>query len=166
MNVSEQSIRIAAAVIAKAQIMDHRMRQGNDTTDLDAQILAWAECFEGQPVWPHEALDAVAAHYRKPNPFPIMPGDVLTYCATQPPHSSLEHVQDFIDEWRRFPASTILSELSGVPLPDDLWDEPDHTRPFDRDAMRHRYERWIAENRGLIAQGILNSNGNRKALNQ
>ncbi|MER5838609.1 hypothetical protein ABT116_50215, partial [Streptomyces sp. NPDC002130] len=68
---SSTDIEIAGLTLAKAALLDHRI-----TAD-DPQILAWAECFTGQDIGHGEALDAVLTHYRKPNPFAIMPGDVL-----------------------------------------------------------------------------------------
>lgn len=112
-------VRIAAAVIAEAAGIDTRIRKGLGSQDaLDRQIESWARVFHGQPIWPLEALEAVAEHYRNGDAFPIMPGNILEACKRQPVWSSPEHASWFLDRWAQHPWSTAIEEHTGMVLPE------------------------------------------------
>lgn len=81
---------IAKSVIKLAHDFDHRL-----PIPTSERIDSWAKLFEGH-VWPKEAVDAVLAHYRNPNAFPILPGDVVGYCKQQPVWSSPEHAREWV----------------------------------------------------------------------
>lgn len=81
---------IAKAAIKLAMNFDERIPM--PTTE---RIDAWATILEGR-AWPTEAEQAVYSHYAKAPCGMLMPGDIVNYCATQPPWSSLEHARDWI----------------------------------------------------------------------
>ncbi len=149
---SPTSLAIATQVLSKARIVDPRMRLGTTDTESDAQIMAWAEIFDGEPVWPREALDAVAAHYRKGNAFPIMPGDVLAYCKTQPLTSSREHVSWWLDKWAQHPWSTVIEERIGRPIPGL---EPDSSDVSDEARLIRQRQAYIDKYRDYFIDQIL-----------
>lgn len=149
---SPTSLAIATQVLSKARIVDPRMRLGTTDTESDAQIMAWAEIFDGEPVWPKEALDAVSAHYKKSNAFPIMPGDVLTYCKTQPLTSSREHVSWWLDKWAQHPWSTAIEEKVGRPIPQL---EPDSSDAADKPRLIEQRRAFIDKHRDYFIDQIL-----------
>ncbi len=106
---------IAAKVLAKACIFDHRLDPAPQT------ITAWAEAFaDSRRVWTDEALKAVTNHYSQPNPFPIFPGDVIAYCREQPIWSSPEHAADTLGRLcRDHPHSPAIEEYTGERPPED-----------------------------------------------
>lgn len=156
------AVDIATKVLIKARMIDYRMRLGSTDEENAAQIAAWAEVFDGEPVWPREALDAVAAHYKKSNAFQIMPGDVLEFCKRQPVTSSPEHVSWFLDRWAQHPWSTAIEELVGKPIPGL---EPDSNDVRDKPRLIEQRRAFIDKHRGYFIEQIM-ANTDRKAIEQ
>lgn len=156
---SPTSLAIATQVLVKARIVDTRMRLGTTETESDAQIMAWAEIFDGEPVWPKEALDAVAAHYKKSNAFPIMPGDVVDYCKRQPVTSSREHIEWVIDLHVNHPWSQTIQTLVGRPIPQL---EPDTDDVDDKPRLVEKRRAFINEYRGYIVDQIMANTGQKE----
>jgi len=117
----------AATALAKARLLDGRMPVAGPAT-----VAAWAEIFLRTRVTPAEAAQAVAAYYAQPQPWPIMPGDVLDLVhsarRTQAERADVERTRaelvarradptprpkryDFID------AAELAAELAGHKLP-------------------------------------------------
>lgn len=107
---------VAATVLKLAANFDQRMVPADQSTHNERKE-AWATLFSGH-VWPTEAEQAVYAHYRDPRAFPLMPGDVIDYCAHQPVWSSLEHARDWILRVGvRNPYSGAIEAYSGIQEP-------------------------------------------------
>lgn len=103
---------IAKNVLKLAAELDARM-----STPTTGRVNAWTTILTGQ-VWPTEAESAVIAHYRDPNAFPLMPGDVIDYCNRQPVWSSEEHARDWIMRIAvQIPYSGAIEAYSGVREP-------------------------------------------------
>lgn len=157
---SPTSVAIATKVIAKARVIDYKMRMNSTAEDDAAQIAAWAEVFDGEPVWPSEALEAVAAHYRKPNAYPLMPSDVIEYCKRQPVTSSPEHVSWFLDVWAQHPWSQAIEELVGKPIPGLV---PDSDDVADKPRLIAQRREFIDKHRGYFVDQIM-AGAERKAI--
>lgn len=155
------TIDIATKVLAKARIMDYRMRLGSTEDESAAQIMAWAECFDGQPIWPQEALDAVAQHYRNKNAFPLMPGDVLDHCRRQPVWSSAEHVSAWLDWAVEHPWTPALEEYVGRPV---LPMRPDSYSIDDKPRLVEQRRAFVAQHRQALIEAILGTRATPKAL--
>lgn len=150
-------IEIAGTVLAKASLLDHRINPTKET------IQAWAECFAGEDIWPREALDGVAAHYRKPNPFPLMPGDVLAYCGELPVWSSNEHASQFLGEWIEHPFADVIPTFTGIPWPEVSI--PDDVPPTQEQFwLGESRRRWIRENRQRLIGAILSTRHHSREL--
>ncbi|MGX7727571.1 hypothetical protein [Rhodococcus sp. 5G237] len=142
------SIEIATKVLMKARFLDKRIENS------DGAILAWAECFQNENVWPLEASQAVAEHYKKENPFPIMPGDVIAYCKKQPVWSSNQHAWDFLQKWAEYPYATVIQEYTGIPWPEI--DPPEGmTLQEERAWLKETRRKWVYENKGVLVGAIL-----------
>lgn len=74
-----KAIEIAMKVQIEARTIDYRVRLGETDDEAKSMILAWARIFDGYVPSVDEALEAVREHYRKPNAFPLLPGDVVGY---------------------------------------------------------------------------------------
>jgi len=149
---SPMSIEIARNVLMKARMIDPRIQIGSTEDEVAARIAAWADVFDGQPVWPTEALEAVAEHYRKRNAFPIMPGDVLAYCAEQPATSSPEHVLWIFEKHVQHPWSTTIQELVGREIPEL---NPETYETWDKQFLIEKRREWLTANgSALVAEAI------------
>ncbi|WP_280389495.1 hypothetical protein [Nocardia wallacei] len=145
----ETMLDIAAKVLSEARYLDNKIQLDPGTT------AAWARCFDGQKVFPTEALAAVHAHYRQPNAFPIKPGDIIAYCATQPIWSSEAHVRHFLAEATQYPYSTLIEDYSGIRPPETAI--PD-TAPIEQ-RRQHRIDEiseWVNTHRNQLVTAILN----------
>ena len=159
---SQTSIAIATRVLSAAKMVDYRMRLNSTLEDDQAQIATWAEMFDGEPVWPSEAMGAVKAHYAKSNAFPLMPGDVIEHCKRQPVTSSPEHVSWFLDRWAQHPWSTAIEELVGKPIPGL---EPDSNDVRDKPRLIEQRRVFIDKHRAYFVDQIM-ANADRKAIEQ
>jgi hypothetical protein len=65
-------ITVATQVLAKASLLDARIQATRET------IVAWAEVLDPHAIDTRDAFAALAQHYSAANPFPVMPGDVVT----------------------------------------------------------------------------------------
>ncbi|MGM5069801.1 hypothetical protein EU244_033805 [Rhodococcus qingshengii] len=152
--------QIATSVLAKVKLLDRgRISVTKET------IRAWAECFDLAPdgVWPAEALEAVARHYSKPNPFPIFPGDVIDYCAKQPVHSSREHALFFLDQWMKYPYSTVVKDYTGMDFP--RIDVPEGlTMQEESKFLEERHREWVRLNLDALLAGIASRKFNPPAI--
>lgn len=109
-------VDIARSTLKLAADFDVRMHPGNQEVQNDRRQ-SWALLFNGH-VWPAEAEAAVIEHYRNPRAFPLMPGDVIDYCAKQPVWSSPEHARDWILRVGvRNPYSGAIEAYSGIQEP-------------------------------------------------
>jgi len=146
-------VRIAAAVIAEAAGIDTRIRKGLANQEaLDRQIESWARVFQGQPIWPREALEAVAEHYRNGDAFPIMPGNILEYCKRQPVWSSPEHAAAWLDWAAENPWTPALEMYVGRPVPGM---QPDSYDLADKARLVERNRAFVAEHRQALVEAIL-----------
>ncbi|WP_016691457.1 hypothetical protein [Rhodococcus rhodochrous] len=161
MTIDDMYTRIAAAVVTEAGMIDYRIRRDLDGPDkINGQIEAWARVFRDQPVWPHEAQQAVLAHYRKPNPFQIMPGDVIEYCRQQPITSSPEHVAWFYEMQSAHPWSRAIQELLGREIPE--LDPMNYDNRDEAFLVQARKEFLAANGKALVAEAM--ANAERKAI--
>ncbi|OZD05118.1 hypothetical protein CH275_12165 [Rhodococcus sp. 06-235-1A] len=155
----DDAIDIAADVLAKAALLDYRMPRRDDGV-----TAAWAEIFVDEPIWIKEALEAVAIHYKKPDPTRLMPGTVLAIVAAIPigPDSSDERVDSWLLGCAQHPYSFAIEEHTGVKTP--RWD--DTPAGFDTAAAKAWATNgnivWVREHRDELAQG-LRRNGHRFA---
>lgn len=148
MNASREMLKVATDVLAEAKRLDSRLEVDKAT------IAAWARCFEGAQVFPTEAVDAVHAHYRQKHSFPLMPGDVVSYCEAQPVWSSTEHASGFLDFWTRYPYSAAIEDYSGMRPPSP--DVPDSVPPTEvRQWLIDRITEWVDENRVALVGAIM-----------
>jgi hypothetical protein len=109
-------VEIARSVLRIAATCDPRMEPSCQEMH-NARRESWATLFAGH-VWPAEAEQAVYDHYRDPRAFPLMPGDVVDYCAKQPVWSSTEHATDWILRVGvRNPYSGAIEAYSGIQEP-------------------------------------------------
>lgn len=141
-------IKIAGRVLEEVSLLDTRIRVSEPV------VLAWSRCFEGQDVFLEEAMDAVHRHYQKNNPYPIMPGDVISHCASCPPWSSAQHASAFLDTWAQYPYSTTIADYTGMqaaPLtaPDGL--SSDEARKW----LIARIAKWVNENRDALIAALI-----------
>lgn len=67
-------------LLAYAGNIDSRVRRKADT-DTEMQARAWYAVL-GE-VTPADAEAAITAHYRRPDPQPILPGDIRSYCVAR-----------------------------------------------------------------------------------
>lgn len=148
MNASKEMLKIAADVLVEAKRVDRRLEVDKNT------VAAWARCFEGSPVFPTEALDAVYRHYKQQPAFPLMPGDVVAYCEAQPPWSSAEHASAFLDLWVNHPYSSVIEDYAGIRMPH--LEIPDSlSRELERQWLVDQISRWVNENRADLVAAIL-----------
>jgi hypothetical protein len=144
----EKLAKIAGDVLSRAALLDPRIN-----VELPV-IEAWADLFEGQKVWMDEALKAVNLHYSKPNPFPIMPGDIIAFCANCAPGSSADHANDFLDYWCDYPYAEAIEEVSGIAPP--TFTVPDGlTLNERRQHLVKQLTAWVDENRARLVEAIL-----------
>lgn len=109
-------VDIARNVLRIAATCDPRMEPSSQEMH-NARREAWATLFTGH-VWPLEAEAAVYDHYRDARAFPLLPGDVVDYCASQPVWSSPEHARDWILRVGvRNPYSGAIEAYSGISEP-------------------------------------------------
>lgn len=127
MAMTEDNVR---AVMRRAKALDNRLPNFSDD-----RLDAWHAVLEDS-CWPAEALDAVKAHYAKPNAFQILPGDVVAYCQAQPVWSSVDHAREFLYKWCQHPYSGAIGLQAGIP-------EPVFTIPAG--VPRHEEKKWLTE---------------------
>lgn len=140
--------QLAVKVLRYASIRDDRIQFS------DAKCLAWAQLFKDQKVWLTEALEAVDKHYRKPNAFPIMAGDVIAYCESQPVYSSADHASQFLAEACRHPYSDWIENHTGVrpPVPEGA----DALRGDEqKQYLIEKLTDWVLENHDRLVRAIL-----------
>jgi hypothetical protein len=141
-------IKIAGRVLEEISLLDARIHVAEPV------VLAWAHTFEGQEVYPEEAVAAVYRHYQKPNPFPMMPGDVIGYCATCPVWSSREHASAFLDFWAQHPYSDTIEAHTGMQPP--AITTPDSVDLAEERRVRtEAIQRWINENREQLVTAVM-----------
>jgi len=145
---SDRTKGIAGAVLAKARLIDQRITATAET------IQAWAECFGNAELWPTEALAAVAEHYSRANPYPLMPGDVIEYCRAQPVWSSADHAAQFLEKWSDYPFSEAIAAWSGITPPIETL-PTDMTAADERAFHATHLRKWVAKNRDVLIGAIL-----------
>lgn len=144
------AVAIAAAVLAKAALIDYRMPKPDD-----AVIEVWAEVFCGQPVWLAEAIDAVAVHYRQPAAPRLMPGHILKIVATIPlgATSSDDRINHWLGQCSRNPYSLAVEDRTGIPTPQ--WEAPPDLSGADATAWAcKQHHSWLLEHRDELAHAI------------
>ncbi|QDF15447.1 hypothetical protein SEA_MOLLYMUR_87 [Gordonia phage Mollymur] len=155
---------LARAVLAKAALLDRRMKLDIET--LDDAVAAWAEILAESDVFAQEALAAVKSHYAQKGAWPIMPGDVIDYVAKLPISSSPERVTHWLRKWSYFPYSTTIQEKCGLD-----WTPPDP--PADvagqgSQAVRHfhikQFQAWIGANLDEIRGRVIAAPSNGQFL--
>ena len=150
------SVDIASAVLGLASILDPRIP---DPDENGLRVQAWADCFEGQGVYPSEALEAVRIHYRKPNSFPIKPGDVIAAIAAMPINSSPERLRAFMNKWSNYPYSTVIQELTGTswtpsyPTPEGIHGDVEAEKAYHKAEFRE----WLRENGNELIRAAMNN---------
>ncbi|WP_329405485.1 hypothetical protein OG563_26855 [Nocardia vinacea] len=150
-------IEIATAAYATAAAIDPSMPE---PTRL--RIQAWASLLDGQDFGVTEAVQAVQDYYRKPNRFPIKPGDIIAAVKTMPVTSSPERISAFIDRWSAHPYSTAIQTMTGMdwcpPYPPPAKagidvNDPDALRAFHQ----REFKKWVEKNRGeLVSRALAN----------
>lgn len=150
---TEKAATLAGEVLDLASRLDVRIREAAISA-LDAMVAAWAQCFDGQNVWLSEARDAVIFHYSKSNAFPIMPGDVIAFCARCPVYSSREHASDFLTFWAAHPYSDAIEAHTGVRPPQ--FNVPEGMSFTDeRQFLAERLARWVGDNRRELVDAVM-----------
>ncbi|UCR74446.1 hypothetical protein Ritam007_70 [Mycobacterium phage Ritam007] len=144
---------IAASVLKLAASIDHRMEPSSQEMH-DNRKNAWAALFTGQ-VWPAEAEGAVIDHYRDPRAFPLMPGDVIAYCKSQPVWSSVEHARDWVMRTAvQMPYSGAIEAYSGVTEP--IIDIPAEIgRESHKAYLIQKLTEWVAPRLDELAAAIV-----------
>lgn len=141
---------IAAAVLAKASLLDYRMPKRDD-----AVADAWAEVFTGQPVWLPEALHAVAVHYRQHEAPRLMPGHILKIVASLPlgADSSDERINHWLGTCARNPYSLAVEDRTGITPPQ--WEAPAGLTVSEGiDWASQQYRAWLLEHRAELAHAV------------
>ncbi|WP_032376679.1 hypothetical protein [Rhodococcoides fascians] len=117
-NINTDPIEVAARVLAKATLLDSRM----PTCD-EAVIAAWAEVFDGQGIYLHEALQAVRDFYRGQPRDRLMPGDVIARVKAMPlgSTSSDERIRAWLWASAQYPFSPAIRDATGIDVP--RWDD-------------------------------------------
>lgn len=148
MNEKLRLTHVAGEVLERAALLDPRIR-------VDIHVIeAWADLFDGQKVWRTEALAAVKNHYLKTNPFPIMPGDVVAFCANCPVYSSREHASEFLAHWCEFPYSDMITAQSGIQVP--AFAIPDSLpREGHKRFLIDNLTGWVQANHERLVDGIM-----------
>lgn len=152
---------VAQRALALAAILDSRI------PDYDpARVKAWADCFVGEDVFEAEALAAVRAHYKRPNAFPILPGDIIAAVRHMPINSSPERVMAFIQKWSAYPYSDSIQKLTGLdwrptyPTPAGIHGDAAKEREWHIAEMRA----WIRGNATQLVQAALDNPNPQLAL--
>lgn len=146
---------VAQRALALAALLDSRL----ENVEEPAVIQAWASCFDGEDVFTEEALSAVRAHYKKPNPFPIKPGDILAHVKKLPYNSSPERVMAFLARWSQYPYSDAIFRLTGQQFKPTYPTPPGIHGDAAKEAEFHRAEHvaWIKANgHQLVAAAMSN----------
>lgn len=144
----ETAIAIAGSVLKEARHFDR-----NTPVDKDA-VIAWGRIFEGQQIWPNEALDAVRNHFRQEVTYPLKPGDVLAYCKRQPVWSSPEHASWALDMWAQYPYSTAIVDYTGIQPPE--FQAPERIPDSEiRAWLVERLAEWGNANRDELINAII-----------
>lgn len=144
---------IARSVLKLAANLDQRMYPPDQETQHERRK-AWATLFRGH-VWPDEAEQAVYEHYRNPRAFPLMPGDILAYCDSQPVWSSREHAQDWILRFGvQNPYSGAIEAYSGIPEPAIAIPES-VPRPQEKLYLIQKLTEWASPRLDELADAIL-----------
>ncbi|MDJ0403938.1 hypothetical protein QNA23_10635 [Rhodococcus erythropolis] len=144
------AVAIAAAVLAKAALIDYRMPKPDD-----AVIEVWAEVFAGQQVWLAEAIDAVAVHYRQPEAPRLMPGHILKIVASLPlgANSSDDRINHWLGQCSRNPYSLAVEDRTGIAPPQ--WEPPTGlTIAESTDWASQQYRAWLLDNRDRLAHAV------------
>lgn len=148
MSSLETAIRIAGSVLEAARYSDPNAPIAEEA------ITAWGHIFDGQPIWPDEALEAVYAHYRQEVAYPIKPGEILAYCKKQPVWSSREHASWALDMWARYPYSTSIADHTGIQPPE--FEVPEHIPDGEvRDWLVQQTRAWVDANRAELIDAII-----------
>ncbi|MBM4707853.1 hypothetical protein GS982_01745 [Rhodococcus hoagii] len=154
---------VATKALALAAVLDPRVPDFDE-----ARVHAWADCFAGRDIFEAEALQAVRDHYSQPNPWPILPGNVIDRVSRMPVNSSPERVKAFIARWSNYPYSNAIQQLTGLdwtptyPAPPGIHGNLEAEREFHRREMRQ----WIADNALQLVQGALDNKNPVLALEQ
>lgn len=144
---------VARSVLKIAANLDQRMMPATQEVQ-DARRQAWATLFHGH-VWPHEAEQAAYEHYRTQRAFPLMPGDVIAYCESQPVWSSREHAQDWILRYGvQNPYSGAIESYSGISEP--VIAIPESTpRCQEKAYLIEHLNRWVQPRLDELADAIV-----------
>ncbi|MBF6085134.1 hypothetical protein IU485_27560 [Nocardia cyriacigeorgica] len=128
---SQQAVAAAAQAYAVAAALDPRIPDPDQ-----ARLQAWAAVFDGEDVWPAEAVEAVKAHYRRRNAFPVLPGDIIAAIKAMPPNSSRDRLRAFIARWADYPYSGQIQRVTGMdwqptyPTPPGIHGDPAAERAY------------------------------------
>lgn len=141
---------VAKLVIKTATALDRRLVAPK--SQVVESIGMWGEAFKGK-VWPTEGVEAVFDHYSKPNAFPIMPGDVISYCAKTEPWSSPEHAKAFLWDWAEQPYSHQIEDFTGVPEPVLDTEHPDPS--VRRSLASSLLKKWVSENEAELIEALI-----------
>ena len=152
--MNEKTREVAKTVLKCAAGLDRRMVASDE--QLKNSIDMWALAFEGK-VWPTEGIEAVIEHYSKPNAFPIMPGDVISYCAKKEPWSSPDHAKAFLWDWAEHPYSHIIEDFTGVPEPVlEPVSGTGHPDPEVRRSLASSVlKKWVSENEARLVEALI-----------
>lgn len=136
------------AVMRRAKAFDNRFPDFSDE-----RLDAW-HAMLGDSCWPDEALDGVKAHYSRSNAFPLMPGDVLSFCQAQPPWSSEAHAAEFLRKWCMYPYSGMIGRQSGIQEP--VFAIPESVgRHGEKNYLIERLRAWVDLRERELVAGVL-----------
>ena len=145
------SREVAVEILKLVSGFDARIRSLS-TEDKRMMTEAWTLAFDGK-VWPEEGRRAVVEHYSKSNAFPIMPGDVITYCAKQPPWSSEDHARAFLLEKCNEPYSPVITDFTGICTP--VFKVPEGDQRSRKAWEAEKLHAWVVENMDRLIAGLM-----------
>ncbi|ANA86425.1 hypothetical protein BH762_gp094 [Gordonia phage OneUp] len=145
MRNTNDTYKIAVAVLTKASMLDTRITLPADDDEREFKYQAWASVFNhAGEIWLREALDAVDNHY-KSGRFALMPRDVVDYVHGLPKDSSRERLQEWILGQGRHPYAQNVQTMAGV----------EFQQTGDIDEAREQYQRWLHENLEQLTDRIM-----------
>lgn len=144
---------IARTVLKLAASFDQRLYPVSQEFQ-DERRKAWATLFVGR-VWPEEAEQAVVSHYRNPRAFPILPGDIVAYCDSQPVWSSRDHARDWVMRMGvQNPYSGVIEQYSGIREP-IIEIPPEIRREGEKAHLIAKLTEWATPRLDELAEAIV-----------
>ncbi|CAM4331901.1 hypothetical protein NONI108955_21270 [Nocardia ninae] len=140
---ADAAVDSASRAYAYAAALDPRLPDPDPV-----RIRAWADVLTGTDVWPDEAVQAVRIYYQRPNPYPIMPGDVIAIVKTLPPNTSEARLRSWFRAWSEYPYSGQIQRITGMcweptyPTPEGIHGDPAAERAYHVAELKQ----WVRDN--------------------